>query len=601
LRKVGVINIDFASFSEVIYFPDKESSGKPRFSARVVYPKESWRENQRQLIEELDLYADNAIKNGSTVYAFQKSRTVLDRNVKQSPTYVEVQSTVQSSLVIPIIYGPLVLGVIAFDSIEKDYFNDERKLQLENLTQLIAPIAYHNKFQETLQELNQSIKKAAREIKDGIKQRIRKHILKALCSLVQADAASYWEQDKEEGKTLYRGTSIGDVSGFKCNMDINNTTLGDLFTEKQPFVLWPNIHNEYKNRKDASLNNNHACNSLEYLHAQGIYSYLAFPVKIGGKQVIISFYRFDNDSLSHREFSEIELNITQPLGEILSFYESLNRIFEQQRSELELQLKSREELAITLAHNIKSPLSSTFARLDDLERRLKKSFGEDFHEKKYNTLFDAIKSNFFAIKRTTSPMLQHLALQESYNLGFFSVQAFHLYYDILTRQIARVRRGLKIENNFHKRTVELSGHRQFPLLYGDKSAIEAMISNLFENAVKYSGEQDKLFIETNFDYVSREIQVLIKNEGQIYIPEEDKERIFEYAYRAPIARDKDPSSTGVGLYYSRYIAQQHGASLFVEKTSHPVILKLVIPVNLLYSAKKAEETLKKNTIRKDTK
>jgi len=160
---------------------------------------------------------------------------------------------------------------------------------------------------------------------------------------------------------------------------------------------------------------------------------------------------------------------------------------------------------------------------------------------------------------------------------------------------------LKIENNFHKRTVELSGHRQFPLLYGDKSAIEAMMSNLFENAVKYSGEQDKLFIETNFDYVSREIQVLIKNEGQIYIPEEDKERIFEYAYRAPIARDKDPSSTGVGLYYSRYIAQQHGASLFVEKTSHPVILKLVIPVNLLYSAKKAEETLKKNTIRKDTK
>jgi len=171
----------------------------------------------------------------------------------------------------------------------------------------------------------------------------------------------------------------------------------------------------------------------------------------------------------------------------------------------------------------------------------------------------------------------------------------------LTRQIARVRRGLKISSDsdnpiegsdLYKRVVEFSGHRQFPLLYGDKSAVEDMISNLLENAVKYSENNSKIFIETDFDYVTREIRLSIKNEGVISIPEEDKERIFEYAYRAKIARDKDPSSTGVGLYYSRYIAQQHGATLVVEKTSNPVTLKLVIPVNLLYSAKKAEETLK---------
>ncbi len=594
LRKIGVIDIDFASFSEVIYFSDNDDDSRPHFKARVTYPKDQWVADQCNIIEKLDLYTDESIARGSTVFSFQKSRAVLDRDVEKSPTYVGVHPSVCSSLVIPINYGPLVLGVITFDSIKKNYFNSERKLQLENLTQLISPVVYHNKFQETLQKLNQNIQAAAKEITGGTKRIIRKHILRALCSLVQAEAASYWEQDKKDGTTLYRGTSIGEVDDFQCEIVIQNSTLGDLFNGKKDFVLMPDIAEEYRIIKQEASPNQHTLSSLKYLQSRGILSYLAFPVTISGKKVIISFYRFENELLNHRKFSSIELNITQRLGEILSFYESLNKIFDVQRKELELQLKSREELAITLAHNIKSPLSSTYARLDDLERSLKISIGETYHSENYTSLFNAIKSNFFAIKRSTTPMLKHLALQESYNYGFYSVQAFHIYYDILSRQIARVRRGMQIENKLEKRIVEFSGHRKFPLLYGDKTAIEDMISNLLENAVKYSEKHSKISIETHYDYVSREIQVYIKNEGDIYIPSEDRDRIFEYAYRAKIARDKDPSSTGVGLYYSRYIAKQHGATLTVEKISNPVTFKLVIPAGLLSSVKKAEETLSRN-------
>jgi two-component system heavy metal sensor histidine kinase CusS len=120
-----------------------------------------------------------------------------------------------------------------------------------------------------------------------------------------------------------------------------------------------------------------------------------------------------------------------------------------------------------------------------------------------------------------------------------------------------------------------------------------MISNLLENAVKYSDMSDKIYIETNFDYVSREIHVYIRNNGRIPILEEDTDRIFEYAYRSKMARDKDPSSTGVGLYYSRYIANRHGATLTLEKRHNPVTFKLVMPLKLLCSAEKAEATLSK--------
>ncbi len=255
LRKVGIINIDFASFSEVIYFPDDSENGKPHFKARVTYPKDRWTKNQCHIIEKLDLYAENPISHGSTVHAFQKSRSVLDRDVKRSTTYVKVQPDVLSSLVIPIRYGPLVLGVIAFDSIEKGYFTSERKLLLENLTQLISPIVYHNKFQETIQNLNRNIQNSAKNLTKNTKKTIRKHILRALCSLVQGDAASYWEQDKQKGTTLYRGTSIGAVDDFICQMEIDDSTLGDLFKGKLDFILVDNLqakYNKIKNNKSAN-------------------------------------------------------------------------------------------------------------------------------------------------------------------------------------------------------------------------------------------------------------------------------------------------------------------------------------------------------------
>jgi len=190
-------------------------------------------------------------------------------------------------------------------------------------------------------------------------------------------------------------------------MEIQNSSLGDLFRNKKDCILVPDIAEEYEKIKNIPSPNKHTLASLKYLKSQGIFSYLAFPVTISGKKVIISFYRFDNEQLCHREFSSIELNITQRLGKILSFYEGVNTTFDKQRNELTIQLENRKELAITLAHNIKSPLSSTYARLDDLQRTLKKSIGEIFYSENYHSLFGAINSNFAAIKRSTDPLLDY--------------------------------------------------------------------------------------------------------------------------------------------------------------------------------------------------
>lgn len=587
LRETGVINIDYASFSEVVYVIDNNGKIKPCFKARVVYPSDKWTEEQKNIIERLDLHSDNPNQKGSTVYAFQKARSVLDRVAKSSPTYISTQDSVNSSLVIPISYGPLVLGVIAFDSEEEDYFDDERRVQLENLTQLISPVVYHNSFQERLDELNKEIKSIAKNMTPNSQKKIRMNILTTLSKLVQADAASFWVANNEN--TLSRDTFAGSAANLSMEIPIDKSSIGKLYKKEIANILIPDIE---KQKSEEQLRY-----SSELIH-NSFLSYLAFPVDIEGNRVIISFYRVKNKELSNREFSEVELNITQRLGQILSFYEALNNIFESQRHELEIQLESREELAITLAHNIKSPLSSTYARLDDLRRKIRNDLGLNAGTEDYTSLLDSINSNFFAIKRSTNSVLKLLSKREGYNVGVISVQAFHLYYDILVKQVSRIRRGLKIHEDsdahLEKRIVEINGHKQFPLLYGDKTAIEDMIGNILENAVKYSSKDNKIYIESRFDYVLGEIILLFKNDGAIHIPKEDSERIFLYAYRSRFARDKYPGSTGVGLYYSRYIAEQHGGRLILENNQNPVIFKLTIPIDKLRTAEKAEDTISKS-------
>ena len=111
----------------------------------------------------------------------------------------------------------------------------------------------------------------------------------------------------------------------------------------------------------------------------------------------------------------------------------------------------------------------------------------------------------------------------------------------------------------HTLTVRLDEGLPSALL--DPDRIEQIVSNLLENATKYSptGGEIRITLVHHGDG----FLLSVADEG-IGLPEDTAERIFEPFGRAPNAQTANIPGLGLGLYICRKIAEQHGGRLWAE-------------------------------------
>ena len=97
---------------------------------------------------------------------------------------------------------------------------------------------------------------------------------------------------------------------------------------------------------------------------------------------------------------------------------------------------------------------------------------------------------------------------------------------------------------------------------GDIDEVRAAVSNLIDNAVKYSGAQVKVAIETA-NMEDRFVLVRVKDEG-MGIPKEELKRVFTRFYRVPGPLASRIKGTGLGLYIVRSGATRHHRRAWAE-------------------------------------
>ena len=109
----------------------------------------------------------------------------------------------------------------------------------------------------------------------------------------------------------------------------------------------------------------------------------------------------------------------------------------------------------------------------------------------------------------------------------------------------------------------LTPEKKIPSVNGDKEKIRVVFQNLLENAIKYSNNNGKIFItlkeENNF------IEVSVKDNG-IGISEEGKKKIFEKFYRDPEAQKKEVIGSGIGLFTTKKIVEDHSGKIWFESS-----------------------------------
>ncbi|PTM58003.1 sensor histidine kinase [Desmospora activa] len=102
------------------------------------------------------------------------------------------------------------------------------------------------------------------------------------------------------------------------------------------------------------------------------------------------------------------------------------------------------------------------------------------------------------------------------------------------------------------------------MIHADSHLLERAISNLLDNAVRYTSAYGKIFIQYRRE--GDRITFTIHDSGPGFALE-DLQRIFEPLYRGEQSRNRATGGAGLGLTISRRIIRQHGGELTAD--NHP--------------------------------
>jgi two-component system phosphate regulon sensor histidine kinase PhoR len=99
------------------------------------------------------------------------------------------------------------------------------------------------------------------------------------------------------------------------------------------------------------------------------------------------------------------------------------------------------------------------------------------------------------------------------------------------------------------------------LIMADEEAIQQILDNLIDNAIKYTPDGGSVNVACRLD--GERLSVAVADTG-IGIPREDLPRVFERFYRVDKARSRELGGTGLGLSIVKHLVQALGGQITVD-------------------------------------
>ena len=129
--------------------------------------------------------------------------------------------------------------------------------------------------------------------------------------------------------------------------------------------------------------------------------------------------------------------------------------------------------------------------------------------------------------------------------------------DMVSSEIGQLKDGAKSKHI----KLEFDKPKRFPVLSLDEVKLRQVIMNFLDNAIYYTPEHGKIFVElTN---KKDEVVFTVKDTG-IGVPKSEKHKLFTKFYRAENARRARPDGTGLGLFMAKKVVNAQGGDIIFE-------------------------------------
>ena len=203
-----------------------------------------------------------------------------------------------------------------------------------------------------------------------------------------------------------------------------------------------------------------------------------------------------------------------------------------------------------VTHELKTPIASIRLYLETLKSR-------DVDEAKRREFYDVMLADSDRLLGTVEQVLR--AGQVGVKRRKASDENIELA-GLVRDCVELAKRRYDLDNDAF-RFVEPAG-ADLPTVRGNVEELSVAVSNLLDNAVKYS--RDRVEVSVEVETISPKRAVVRVRDHGIGIPVGQAKRIFRRFYRVPNAVRQRIKGTGLGLYIVRAIVERHGGRVSAE-------------------------------------
>jgi K+-sensing histidine kinase KdpD len=293
---------------------------------------------------------------------------------------------------------------------------------------------------------------------------------------------------------------------------------------------------------------------------------ISVPLMLAGRIIGVMSLRFAESRPFDADDRDLILAIAGQCAQALE----RARLFDAEREardQAEKAVRTRDEFLSIASHELKTPVAALKGSAQLLLRRLNRG---SLDQERLTRSLEVINETADRLTALTTDLLDVSRLGTGQTDQ--AMQEFDLV-DLVTDAVERT--GYQLDGD-HR--MILSVHAQPLVITADANRLDQVITNLLENAIKYSPEGGEVVVTVRRQQTSAEVSV--RDQG-IGLPPGAEESIFEPFGRAANAVDSNVPGIGLGLHIARTIINRHGGQIEVvsEGEGQGATFRVLLPLS----------------------
>lgn len=213
--------------------------------------------------------------------------------------------------------------------------------------------------------------------------------------------------------------------------------------------------------------------------------------------------------------------------------------------------EQHENFINAVTHELKTPIASVKLHLQTLQQR-------QVDESRRQEFYQVMVDDCDRLLGTVEQVLRAGRLRAPHEKGSFRTVDLATIVDECLK-LAQTRYRLTPGELTYKTSFASGAH---PRVLGDEDDLKAVVLNLVDNAIKYSGDTVQIAVELA-QTSSRAATIRVSDRG-VGIPVSELGQIFKRFYRIPGVMTARIKGAGLGLFIVRAVVARHGGTVFAE-------------------------------------